>query len=130
MAARRRARKNYLPYIASGVLVALYVPMLAGLAALLLVPEDGALRVVAFIATVVASDVGGYAVGVLIGKHPMAPTISPKKSWEGMGGSIGACMIVASADPPARLSTPPVTRASCSAPPWRSPPPWATWANR
>src|SRR4051812_2187028 len=88
---------NYFPDTASGVLVSLYVPLLAGFAVLLLVPDDGTARVLAFIATVVASDVGGYAVGVLIGKHPMAPSISPKKSWEGMGGSLLTCMIVASA---------------------------------
>jgi phosphatidate cytidylyltransferase len=71
------------------------VPLLAGFAVLLLVPDDGAVRVIAFIATVIASDVGGYAAGVLFGKHPMAPTISPKKSWEGMAGSVTACMLVA-----------------------------------
>jgi phosphatidate cytidylyltransferase len=43
----------------------------------------------------VCNDVGGYAAGVLVGKHPMAPSISPKKSWEGLGGSIVACMAVA-----------------------------------
>jgi len=86
---------NYFPDAASGVLVALYVPLLAGFAVLLLVPDDGATRVLAFIATVVASDVGGYAVGVMAGKHPMAPSISPKKSWEGMGGSLLTCMVVA-----------------------------------
>jgi phosphatidate cytidylyltransferase len=88
--------ENYLPDTAAGVLVALYVPLLAGFAVLLLVPEDGATRVLAFIATVVASDVGGYAAGVLLGKHAMAPTISPKKSWEGMGGSVLACIVMAS----------------------------------
>jgi phosphatidate cytidylyltransferase len=86
---------GYLGDAATGVLVALYVPLLAGFAVLLLVPEDGVARVLAFIATVVASDVGGYAAGVLFGKHPMAPSISPKKSWEGMGGSVVACMLVA-----------------------------------
>jgi phosphatidate cytidylyltransferase len=86
---------GYLKDAASGVLVALYVPLLAGFAVLLLVPGDGAVRVLAFIATVVASDVGGYAAGVLFGKHPMAPSISPKKSWEGMGGSVVACMLMA-----------------------------------
>jgi phosphatidate cytidylyltransferase len=86
---------NYFPDAASGVLVALYVPLLAGFAVLLLVPDDGATRVLAFIATVVASDVGGYVVGVMAGKHPMAPSISPKKSWEGMGGSVLGCVIVA-----------------------------------
>ena len=86
---------GYLKDAAAGVLVAVYVPLLGGFAVLLLVPDDGVARVLAFIATVVASDVGGYAAGVLIGKHPMAPSISPKKSWEGFGGSVTACMIVA-----------------------------------
>jgi phosphatidate cytidylyltransferase len=98
--------ENYFPDAASGVLVALYVPMLAGFAVLLLVPADGATRVIAFIATVVASDVGGYAVGVLAGKHPMAPSISPKKSWEGMAGSVGTCMVVGSAFLVAGLGAP------------------------
>ncbi|WP_324273883.1 phosphatidate cytidylyltransferase [Blastococcus brunescens] len=86
---------GYLEDAAAGVLVALYVPLLAGFAVLLLVPDDGAVRVLAFIATVVASDVGGYAAGVLFGKHPMAKSISPKKSWEGMVGSVVACMLMA-----------------------------------
>ena len=34
------------------------------------------------------NDTFGYFVGVLIGKHPLAPKISPKKSWEGLVGSI------------------------------------------
>jgi phosphatidate cytidylyltransferase len=86
---------GYLRDAAAGVLVDLYVPLLAGFAVLLLVPDDGVARVLVFIATVVASDVGGYAAGVLFGKHPMAPSISPKKSWEGMAGSVLACMLVA-----------------------------------
>jgi phosphatidate cytidylyltransferase len=86
---------GYLRDTSSGVLVALYVPLLAGFAVLLLVPFDGAARVLIFIATVVCNDVGGYAAGVLVGRHPMAPSISPKKSWEGLGGSVLACMLVA-----------------------------------
>ncbi len=70
-----------------------YVPMLAAFAILLVQPEaDGPERVVTFFLVVVASDVGGYVVGVLFGKHPMAPTISPKKSWEGFAGSTMACI--------------------------------------
>jgi phosphatidate cytidylyltransferase len=34
------------------------------------------------------SDIGGYIAGVLFGKHLMVPAISPKKSWEGLGGSL------------------------------------------
>jgi phosphatidate cytidylyltransferase len=79
---------GYLRDVAAGNLVALYIPFLAGFAALMTRPDDGAARIVLFILTVVCSDTGGYAVGVLIGKHPMAPTVSPKKSWEGFAGSL------------------------------------------
>ena len=87
--------EGYLRDASAGVLVALYVPLLAGFAVLLLVPDDGAIRVLVFIATVVGNDVGGFAAGVLFGKHPMAPSVSPKKSWEGMAGSVLACVLVA-----------------------------------
>ena len=46
-----------------------------------------------FIVVTIASDIGGYAAGVLFGKHPMAPVISPKKSWEGFAGSALACVV-------------------------------------
>jgi phosphatidate cytidylyltransferase len=85
---------GYLHDAASGVLVALYVPLLAGFAVLLVVPDDGVARVLTFIATVAASDIGGYAAGVLFGRHAMAPSISPKKSWEGMAGSVLTCVAV------------------------------------
>jgi len=53
--------------------------------------------VVTFIVVTVASDIGGYVAGVLFGKHPMAPRISPKKSWEGFAGSALACLGVGAA---------------------------------
>jgi phosphatidate cytidylyltransferase len=83
--------KGYVRDVTASAFAALYVPFLAGFAALLLRPDDGADRVVVFIVLVVLSDVGGYAAGVLFGKHPMAPTVSPKKSWEGFGGSALFC---------------------------------------
>jgi phosphatidate cytidylyltransferase len=84
---------GYLRDVSTAVFVALYVPFLAGFAVLLAVPDDGARRVVTFIATVVCSDVGGYAAGVVLGRHPMAPTVSPAKSWEGFAGSTLACVV-------------------------------------
>ena len=45
-----------------------------------------------FILVTIASDIGGYVAGVLFGRHPMAPVISPKKSWEGFAGSAIACV--------------------------------------
>jgi phosphatidate cytidylyltransferase len=77
----------------ASVLVAVYVPFLLGFAVLLVAPSDGEWRVLATIIAVVLSDTGGYASGVFLGKHPMAPTISPKKSWEGFGGSIVAAAV-------------------------------------
>ena len=47
-----------------------------------------------FILGTVASDIGGYAAGVLAGRHPMAPSISPKKTWEGFAGSVLTCLVV------------------------------------
>ena len=80
--------------VMGGAFVAAYPSLLAGFASLLLAPDDGVWRMFTFIALTVASDIGGYAVGVLAGRHPMAPTISPKKSWEGFAGSVVFCMAV------------------------------------
>jgi phosphatidate cytidylyltransferase len=79
--------------VTASVFTAAYVPFLMGFAALLTVPGDGPRRITAYVATVVCSDVGGYAAGVLFGKHPMAPSVSPKKSWEGFAGSATACAL-------------------------------------
>ncbi|WP_448615979.1 phosphatidate cytidylyltransferase [Modestobacter sp. URMC 112] len=84
---------GYLRDASAAAFVALYVPLLAGFAVLMLVPDDGAVRVVTFIVTVVCSDVGGFAAGVLFGKHPLARSVSPKKSWEGLAGSVAACAL-------------------------------------
>jgi phosphatidate cytidylyltransferase len=83
--------EGYLRDTAAATFTAVYVPFLISFAALLTVPPDGPRRVTAYIATVVCSDVGGYAAGVLFGKHPLAPSVSPKKSWEGFVGSVIAC---------------------------------------
>jgi phosphatidate cytidylyltransferase len=74
----------------ASLLITAYVPFLLSFGILLSVPEDGHWRVLATLVAVILSDTGGYAAGVFLGKHPMAPTISPKKSWEGFGGSVVA----------------------------------------
>jgi phosphatidate cytidylyltransferase len=74
--------------LTAAVLIVAYVPLLLSFGVLLVEPDDGRLRVLAALLAVVLSDTGGYAVGVRFGKHPMAPTISPKKSWEGFVGSL------------------------------------------
>jgi phosphatidate cytidylyltransferase len=85
--------EGYLRDVSASVLIALYVPLLAGFAVLLAHPSDGAGRVLTFIGTVVCSDTGGYVTGVLFGKHPLAPRISKAKTWEGFTGSVLACCV-------------------------------------
>ncbi len=79
--------------ITAVTLIAVYVPFLGGFAALLASSPDGDLRVLVTLVAVVLSDTGGYAAGANFGKHPMAPSISPKKSWEGLVGSVGAAAL-------------------------------------
>jgi phosphatidate cytidylyltransferase len=83
--------------ISAAVWVATYVPLLGCFALLMYAQPDGADRIVVFIATTIASDIGGYATGVLFGRHPMAPRVSPKKSWEGLAGSVVGCLVVGAA---------------------------------
>lgn len=77
--------------VLSDVLVAgfaqLYVAFLASLAVVLLRQEGGEWWVLSFIIVAVAADTGAYASGLMFGKHPMAPRISPKKTWEGFAGA-------------------------------------------
>ena len=80
--------QNYTRDISATVFLATWVPLFASFGALLIYPDDGANRVFCLMLGVVFSDIGGYVAGVLFGKHTMAPAISPKKSWEGLAGSL------------------------------------------
>jgi phosphatidate cytidylyltransferase len=86
--------QNYLRDIATTVFLATWVPLFCSFGALLIYPADGAGRVFCFMLGVIASDVGGFTAGVLFGKHPMVPAISPKKSWEGLAGSVVLGIVV------------------------------------
>jgi phosphatidate cytidylyltransferase len=84
----RGGAEAYVRDAAASMLIVGYVPLLGSFAALLLAPQDGVARTVTFLLVVVMNDTGGYVAGVLFGRHPMAPRISPKKSWEGFVGSV------------------------------------------
>ncbi|MFZ0322970.1 MAG: phosphatidate cytidylyltransferase [Actinomycetes bacterium] len=88
------------------VFVVTYVALLASFAMLMLAQPDGPDRIVVFILAVVASDTGGYAVGVVAGRHPMAPRVSPKKSWEGLAGSFGLGAVVSAVSFPLVFGAP------------------------
>jgi phosphatidate cytidylyltransferase len=40
-------------------------------------------------------DIGAYFTGRWLGRHPMAPVLSPKKTWEGLAGGLLAAVAVA-----------------------------------
>ena len=79
--------------LTASVWIAAYPGFLGSFATLAFAQQHGADRVIVFIALTACSDTGGYAIGVLRGRHPMAPQISPKKSWEGFAGSVIACLL-------------------------------------
>ncbi|MEI7779862.1 MAG: phosphatidate cytidylyltransferase [Actinomycetes bacterium] len=72
---------------ASALLALVYLPLMAGVVMLMLAAPQGAHRVLVLVILTVGNDVGGYAIGSWLGRHRIAPTISPKKSWEGLAGS-------------------------------------------
>lgn len=79
--------------LAAGIFVLAYVPLLAGFSVVMTAQTDGQWWVLAYLIVVIVIDTGAYASGVLFGKHPMAPRISPKKTWEGFAGSVVAAAI-------------------------------------
>jgi len=86
------AAAGYLRDVTASVFTLAYLPLLAVFVPLMLTMPDGPRRVLIFVLLTVCSDVGGYFAGILIGRHPMVPTISPKKTWEGFAGSVVTCL--------------------------------------
>jgi phosphatidate cytidylyltransferase len=84
---------GYVKDTTAGVFAAAYLPFLGSFVAAMLVPADGPRRVLTFIILTICSDMGGYFAGITAGRHPMAPVISPKKTWEGFAGSAVACLV-------------------------------------
>lgn len=89
-----RGVDGYLRDTSASIFTLIYLPFLGSFVGLMLREDgtNGSLGVLTFILVTVASDTGGYAAGVIFGKHPMAPVISPKKSWEGFAGSAIFCV--------------------------------------
>jgi phosphatidate cytidylyltransferase len=72
--------------------IQLYVSLLGGLCMVLLSKDGGEWWVLAFITVTVAVDTGAYVAGIAIGRHQMAPRISPNKTWEGFAGAALAAL--------------------------------------
>jgi phosphatidate cytidylyltransferase len=102
----RRGTDGYVKDVTATVFTAAYLPFMLGFAILILAAPLGPQLTVVFVALTISNDIGGYATGVLFGKHPIAPQVSPKKSWEGLAGSaffqaaVGAWLFVWLLDAP------------------------------
>lgn len=87
-------RRGMMLSMMGSVFALVWASFLLSTAVLLYHSPDGPQKVLTVILLAVSSDTFGYAVGVVWGKHPMAPRISPKKSWEGFAGSVGGAVVV------------------------------------
>ena len=83
---------GYLRDLTASVFTLAYLPLLGVFVPLMLSAPDGARRTVIFVVLAICSDVGGYFAGIFAGRHAMAPTISPHKTWEGFAGSVVLCL--------------------------------------
>jgi phosphatidate cytidylyltransferase len=85
------SQKDFIKRSTSAVFITFYLAVLGGFILLLANHPDGVLRILALVVLIACNDTFAYIAGVLLGKHKLAPSISPKKSWEGLiGGAIAS----------------------------------------
>ena len=83
-----RGTVNFVKTASASALALVYLPFLAGFLILFARPSNGLERVMTFVVLVGCNDTFAYLTGVLFGKRPLAPKISPKKTIEGLLGSL------------------------------------------
>jgi phosphatidate cytidylyltransferase len=84
-------RRNLVSNIAITVLGVVYIPLLAAYALAVLKLPDGEGLTLSIIGLTFVYDTAAFGVGYFWGSRPLAPNVSPKKSWE---GAIGATLVV------------------------------------
>jgi phosphatidate cytidylyltransferase len=89
----RTSRATTVSDIGVAIMVLAYVPFLASFAVAIAAVPGGQWWVLAGVIIVVSVDTAAYAAGVSFGRTPLAPKISPKKTWEGFAGSFLAATI-------------------------------------
>jgi phosphatidate cytidylyltransferase len=82
------------------LMIGLWVPFLASFLSLLLRRDGGEWYVVITVALTSVGDIAAYGFGSQLGRHKLAPAVSPGKSWEGFAGSVITTMLVAGAGAP------------------------------
>ena len=88
-----RGPDGFLRDAAASVFTIGYLPLLGSTCTLMLADDHGGRRVLCFLIAVIACDTGAFALGVLFGRHRMAPRVSPGKSWEGLVGGLVVALV-------------------------------------
>ena len=89
----RRGVEGFLLDAAASALIIAYIPLLGVFVPLMMAAPLGTMRVLVVIICVILADTGAYATGVLFGRHKMAPSISPAKTWQGFAGAVVFSMV-------------------------------------
>ena len=87
------SRYQFARDVGAATFVQTYVTLLGCFAVGLVAQPDGQWWALAFLLIVISVDTGAYVSGLNFGKHPMAPKISPKKTWEGLAGAAVFAMV-------------------------------------
>jgi phosphatidate cytidylyltransferase len=96
MAAAPKARAGLLQNVGATLFGILYIPFLAGYVLVILTQRNsGENLMLAVLGLTFWYDITAFAIGTLWGSRPLAPTISPRKSWEGLLGATIATFAVA-----------------------------------
>ncbi len=85
--------KDFVKRSTAAVFAIFYIPFLAGFVLLLAHLHSPIAKIFTLVVLVSFNDTFAYFSGLLFGKHPMAPHISPKKTWEGLAGAILATTV-------------------------------------
>lgn len=97
LVARQRLSSSFSGDVTSSVFVQLYATFVGSFTALLVAQPEGELWALSFVIVVICVDTGAYVFGMRYGRTPLAPRISPSKSWEGIAGggltAIGAAVL-------------------------------------
>lgn len=88
------AREGFIHDVTTNALTIAYIPLMRILIPLIMAEPGGTWRIIMVVACVAASGTGAYVTGNLLGKHKMAPHVSPSKTWEGSAGSIIASTVI------------------------------------
>jgi phosphatidate cytidylyltransferase len=96
--------------VAATVFAVVYVPFMAAHLSLVVAKAEHYVgAIIGYAALVVIYDTAAYTTGATLGRHLLAPRVSPNKSWEGAAGATVACLLAGALLLPL---WPPWTRAS------------------